>query len=83
MRRADRGRPEPLPGPVVIQSFEIGNLQRLNRITDVRLVQLINCTGAPWDLVAAGDPRTYADLATPRGCAGSPGTPTRSGSART
>jgi glycerophosphoryl diester phosphodiesterase len=52
---------------VVIQSFEVGNLQRLNRITDVRLVQLIDCSGAPYDLRAAGDPRTYADLVTARG----------------
>jgi len=51
--------------PVVIQSFETGNLKRLNRRTDVHLSQLINCTGAPWDLIAAGDPRTYADLTTP------------------
>jgi glycerophosphoryl diester phosphodiesterase len=52
---------------VVIQSFEVGNLRRLNRITDVRLVQLINCSGAPWDLSSSGDPRTYADLVTPQG----------------
>ena len=52
---------------VVIQSFEVGNLQRLNRITDVRLVQLVDCTGAPYDFRAAGDPRTYADLVTPAG----------------
>ena len=52
---------------VVIQSFEVGNLRRLNRISDVRLVQLINCSGAPWDLVASGDPRSYADLVTPAG----------------
>ena len=68
---------------VVIQSFEVGNLQRLNRLTDVRLVQLIDCAGAPYDLRAAGDPRTYADLVTRRGCKGSPATPTRSGCART
>ena len=52
---------------VVIQSFEVGNLLRLNQMTDVRLVQLINCSGAPWDFVASGDPRTYADLVTQRG----------------
>ena len=52
---------------VVIQSFEVGNLRRLNRLTDVRLVQLVDCAGAPYDFVAAGDPRTYADLVTPRG----------------
>ena len=38
-------------------------------MTDVRLAQLVNCTGAPYDLVAAGDPRTYADLVTPAGLA--------------
>jgi glycerophosphoryl diester phosphodiesterase len=53
--------------PVVIQSFEVGNLRRLNQISDVRLIQLINCSGAPWDFVAVGDPRSYADLATPEG----------------
>ncbi|HLL61522.1 MAG TPA: glycerophosphodiester phosphodiesterase [Propionibacteriaceae bacterium] len=52
---------------VLIQSFEVGNLQRLDRLTDVRLAQLIDCSGAPYDLRAAGDPRTYADLVTPAG----------------
>ena len=52
---------------VYIQSFEVGNLRQLAGMTRVRLVQLINCTGAPYDLVAAGDPRTYADLVTPAG----------------
>ncbi len=52
---------------VVIQSFEVGNLQRLNQITDVTLVQLIDCSGAPWDFRAGGDPRTYADLVTAEG----------------
>ena len=55
---------------VVIQSFEVGNLQRLNRLTNVRLVQLIDCAGAPYDLRAAGDPRTYADLVTRSGLQG-------------
>jgi glycerophosphoryl diester phosphodiesterase len=53
--------------PVYIQSFEVGNLQDLNEVTDVRLVQLIDATGAPYDFVAAGDPRTYADLITDEG----------------
>jgi glycerophosphoryl diester phosphodiesterase len=53
--------------PVFVQSFEVGNLQRLNTMTGVRLVQLINCTGRPWDFTASGDPRTYADLVTPAG----------------
>jgi glycerophosphoryl diester phosphodiesterase len=55
--------------PVFIQSFEVGNLQRLNRMTNVPLVQLIDATGKPYDFVVAGDPRTYADLATPAGLA--------------
>ena len=53
--------------PVIIQSFETGNLRQLDRMTKVRLAQLVDCSGAPYDLVAAGDPRTYADLVTPQG----------------
>jgi glycerophosphoryl diester phosphodiesterase len=55
--------------PVFIQSFEVGNLQQLNRMTNVQLVQLIDATGKPYDFVVAGDPRTYADLVTPAGLA--------------
>jgi glycerophosphoryl diester phosphodiesterase len=55
--------------PAFIQSFETANLRELGSLTDVRIVQLINCTGAPFDLVVAGDPRTYADLVTPAGLA--------------
>jgi len=58
------------PGdPVVIQSFETSNLQRLSRRTDLPLVQLVDCAGAPYDLKSSGDPRTYADLVTPEGLA--------------
>ncbi|KQY45996.1 esterase-like activity of phytase family protein [Cellulomonas sp. Root137] len=53
--------------PVIIQSFETGNLRELDRLTKVRLAQLVDCSGAPYDLVAAGDPRTYADLVTRTG----------------
>ena len=53
--------------PAIIQSFETGNLRQLNRLTGVRLAQLVDCQGAPYDLRAAGDPRTYADLVTPAG----------------
>jgi glycerophosphoryl diester phosphodiesterase len=53
--------------PVIVQSFEVGNLQQLNRMTDVRLAQLADCAGAPWDFRAAGDPRTYADMVTADG----------------
>jgi len=52
---------------VYIQSFETGNLRELSGRTRLPLVQLINCSGAPYDLVAAGDTRTYADLVTPAG----------------
>ncbi|MDR6875544.1 esterase-like activity of phytase family protein [Microbacterium barkeri] len=61
MNRAD--------APVVIQSFETGNLRDLDAMTDVRIAQLANSSGAPFDLRAAGDPRTYADLVTPEGLA--------------
>jgi glycerophosphoryl diester phosphodiesterase len=53
--------------PVYVQSFEVGNLRELDRLTKVPLVQLIDAGGAPFDLVDAGDPRTYADLITPAG----------------
>jgi glycerophosphoryl diester phosphodiesterase len=55
--------------PVFIQSFETANLKELNRRTRVPLVQLLDATGRPYDFVVAGDPRTYADLATPEGLA--------------
>jgi glycerophosphoryl diester phosphodiesterase len=54
---------------VFIQSFEVGNLEQLRRRTDLPLVQLLGDTGAPYDLVAAGDPRSWADLSTPEGLA--------------
>src|SRR6478735_1641816 len=53
--------------PVFIQSFETSNLRELDNRTDLPLVQLVDCAGAPYDLKAAGDPTTYADLVTPRG----------------
>jgi glycerophosphoryl diester phosphodiesterase len=53
--------------PVFIQSFETANLRQLNRMTRVPLAQLLDATGRPYDFVVAGDPRTYADLATPAG----------------
>lgn len=53
--------------PVFIQSFEVGNLQALAKMTRVPLVQLLNGSGQPYDFVARGDARTYADLAKPEG----------------
>ena len=52
---------------VFVQSFETTNLRELDELIDVPLVQLIGGEGAPYDLVAAGDSRTYADLVTPVG----------------
>ena len=53
---------------VFIQSFEVANLKKLNRMTKVPLVQLLNGAALrPWDFTVAGDTRTYGDLATPAG----------------
>lgn len=53
--------------PVIIQSFETANLRRLRSLTRARLAQLIDDSGAPYDFIASGDNRTYADLVTPAG----------------
>jgi glycerophosphoryl diester phosphodiesterase len=56
--------------PVFIQSFEVANLKDLSKLTKLRLVQLMEDSKLkPYDFVAAGDPRTYADLMTPAGLA--------------
>ena len=71
LRRAglDRRR-----APVFIQSFEQSNLMQLNRMTDVRLVQLVDADAVnpdgsldytppfdrPYDWTASGDPRLLA-----------------------
>ncbi|MDM7829833.1 esterase-like activity of phytase family protein [Cellulomonas edaphi] len=55
--------------PVRVQSFETGNLRELSHLTRAPLVQLVDCSGAPFDLVAAGDPRTYRELVTAPGLA--------------
>ncbi|GAA2666767.1 MULTISPECIES: glycerophosphodiester phosphodiesterase [Actinosynnema] len=54
---------------VFVQSFEVANLKALSRSLRVPLVQLVNASGAPYDFVKAGDPRTYRDLVTPAGLA--------------
>jgi glycerophosphoryl diester phosphodiesterase len=67
--------------PVFIQSFETANLRYLNGKTDIRLVQLVDADDVkpdgsmslvapfaqPYDFVAGGDPRTFADLLTGSG----------------
>ncbi len=65
--------------PVIIQSFEVGNLKELAGMTDVRLVQLTDASdialdgtvtyNQPYDFVLSGDSRTYGDLLTPVGLA--------------
>jgi glycerophosphoryl diester phosphodiesterase len=53
---------------VFVQSFEVGNLQMLDSELRVPIVQLLGAPAQrPWDFVVSGDPRTYADMATPAG----------------
>ena len=52
------------PGdPVFIQSFEVDNLKRIRTMTGLRLIQLMDATGAPADKAAP----SYAAMATPAG----------------
>ena len=55
--------------PVIVQSFESGNLQDFRRRSPLFIVQLVSPNGAPADFVASGDERTYADLMTAEGLA--------------
>ena len=56
--------------PVFLQSFETTNLRELDEAgVQVPLVQLLSATGAPADLVAAGETTTYADLSDAEGLA--------------
>jgi glycerophosphoryl diester phosphodiesterase len=65
--------------PMIIQSFEVGNLKELDALTDVRLVQLTDADrieldgtviyNQPYDFVLSGDTRTYGDLLNPAGLA--------------
>ena len=47
--------------------METENLRQIRSETPLPLVQLLEWAGAPQDLLAAGDTRTYKDLATPEG----------------
>ncbi|MFM9975277.1 MAG: glycerophosphodiester phosphodiesterase [Beijerinckiaceae bacterium] len=67
--------------PVFIQSFEVSNLKFLRRLTNVRLVQLVDADDVdanggmvlkapydkPYDFVITGDKRSFADLLTKDG----------------
>jgi glycerophosphoryl diester phosphodiesterase len=55
--------------PIWLQSFEVGNLKALSRMTQLPRVQLIEADGAPYDLKTAGDVRDYRALITPQGLA--------------
>lgn len=67
LRELRRHRLDSARSKVIIQSFETSNLRALSRRTRVPLAQLTSASGAPYDLVAQGDPRTYADLMSPAG----------------
>jgi glycerophosphoryl diester phosphodiesterase len=53
--------------PVFIQSFETSNLRDLRTQTELRLIQLLDERGGPWDRRTAESFRTYAELATDAG----------------
>ncbi len=49
--------------PVFVQSFEVGNLERLRGMTGLRLVQLIAAAGGPFDRPGL----SYGEMITPEG----------------
>ncbi|GGP16337.1 glycerophosphodiester phosphodiesterase [Nonomuraea glycinis] len=55
--------------PVVVQSFEPSSLKRVAKDLRVPLWQALGTSGRPYDLTAAGDPTTYADMMKPEGLA--------------
>jgi glycerophosphoryl diester phosphodiesterase len=70
VRTLRRGGLDRKRAPVFVQSFEVGNLRALDTQLKVPLVQLFGVkTRRPYDFVLSGDPRTYAQLATPAGLA--------------
>jgi glycerophosphoryl diester phosphodiesterase len=52
-------------GPIFIQCFEVAPLQRLDKLTNARLVQLVSPDGGPADETSV----TYAEMLTPSGLA--------------
>ena len=59
--------PADAPGaiPLIVQSFEVGTLQRLKKLTGFRLIQLLSRDGGPAD-----EPKmTFAEMVTPSGLA--------------
>jgi glycerophosphoryl diester phosphodiesterase len=54
--------------PITLMAFEPGVLRKLATRSRLAVVQLLGpAHERPWDLELAGDPRTFADLATPEG----------------
>lgn len=53
--------------PVFIQSFEPASLKKLRAMTELKLVQLIDQEGRPFDWTTQKDPRTWADMIKPEG----------------
>lgn len=54
--------------PVIIQSFEPTSIRRMNKLVGNPLAVLLSdADSRPWDFVETGDPRTTADLVTPKG----------------
>jgi glycerophosphoryl diester phosphodiesterase len=51
--------------PIFVQSFEVAPLQRLYRLTDLKLVQLVSANGGPIDESGL----TYAEMLSPSGLA--------------
>ncbi|WP_404387374.1 glycerophosphodiester phosphodiesterase [Humibacillus xanthopallidus] len=67
LRRHGLDRPT---APVFVQSFELTNLYTLRNALRLKApLVFLSGTGAPYDLVAQGDPRTYADLQQPESLA--------------
>ena len=53
--------------PVFIQSFEMGSLRKLKKLTDLPLIYLIDDPEVtPYDHIVSGDKRTYQDMVQPK-----------------
>lgn len=61
----ERRRLNHVGAKITIQSMETGNLKALRSRTPLTLIQLMDRQGAPYDLVAARDPRTYRKMRKP------------------
>ncbi|KAF1332603.1 Glycerophosphoryl diester phosphodiesterase, partial [Globisporangium splendens] len=53
--------------PVYIQSFEQSNLQEIRKNSTVKLVQLVDAYGAPYDWTVSGRNGTFLDMLTKEG----------------